>query len=301
MQPLVYRLGYVALNVADFDNYLEETQKVLGLNAVEVGKDRALLTSNQRHAEMIVHRASANAVRAVGLEAYDAAAVDQIAENAKKFGLKIISTKPSLPVIERSVTFVTSEGHVIEAHTPMPRDRALRYPGGGIHPRCVDHVNLAADNSAKVAEELQKVVGLKLTERTSGDEIVWMRAGDGRHHTVGVLKGASGMHHISWEFAGFSEFRRLGDLLASMDRRIAWGPGRHGPGDNLFSYYVDAGGFMFECTAEMEMINDVGFQPRTVDPGENLSNYKVVNQWGQLPSMEWVTHHSAFAAPQASA
>ncbi|MDO9413890.1 MAG: VOC family protein [Pseudolabrys sp.] len=299
MQPSIYRLGYVAMNVANFDECVREAQEVIGLNTVEAGKDRALFTSNQRHAEMILHRAAANEFRAVGLEAYDVAAVDRIAEKAKAAGLKVISTTPSLPVIERSVTFMTSEGHVFEAHTPMPRDQSRRYAGGGIHPRCVDHVNLAASDPAKIAGELRAVLGLKLSDRTTGDEIVWLRAGDNRHHTVGLLKGKTGMHHISWEFAGFSEFRRLGDLLDTMGRRIVWGPGRHGPGDNLFSYYVDAGGFLFECTAEMEIIDDLGFQPRpAVDPGENLSNYRVVNRWGQLPSAEWMGHHNNFAAPQ---
>ena len=31
------------------------------------------------------------------------------------------------------------------------------------------------------------------------------------------------------------------------------------------------------------------------DPGENLSNFKVVNRWGQLPSREWMGHFNACA------
>lgn len=298
MQPLVYRLGYVAMNVANFDDCIFDAINVIGLNQVEKTQDRALFTSNTRHAELIIQRSAKNEMRAIGIEAYDAAAVDEIAGRARKAGLRVAAEAPSLPVIEHAVTFVTSEGHVIEAHTPMPKDQQLRYTGGGIHPRCVDHVNLAAADPAKIAEELQDVLGLKLSERTTGQELVWLRAGDGRHHTVGILKGRSGIHHYSWEFASFSDFRRLGDILDSLDRRISWGPGRHGAGDNLFTYYVDAGGFMVECTAEMEVIADTGFQPRTVDPGENLSNYKVVNRWGQLPSMEWMQHHTDFAAPE---
>lgn len=296
MQPLVYRLGYVALNVSDLDACVDDALHVAGLAVVDRSPRHALLTSNARHAELMMFQAPRNEVRSIGLEALEPDAVAAVAVNARAAGLKILGEKPSLPQIERSVTFATSEGHVIEVHTPMPRDQRLRRVGPGIHPRCIDHVNLAAVDPEKISGELQRVLGLRLSERTAGYELVWLRAADGRHHTVGILKGQTGIHHYSWEFAGFSDFKRLGDVLDALDRCLAWGPGRHGAGDNLFSYYVDAGGFMVECTAEMEVISDPNFQPRIVDPGENLSNFKVVNRWGALPTQAWITHHNDFAA-----
>lgn len=65
-----------------------------------------------------------------------------------------------------------------------------------------------------------------LTERTARYEISWMRAGDGRHHTIVAVKGESGVHHISWEFNPFQNFRGLSDNLSVEDRRLVWGPGR---------------------------------------------------------------------------
>jgi catechol 2,3-dioxygenase len=297
MNALIKRLGYIALNVVDLDACVQDAQNVMGLNLVDRTVDRALLTSNARYAEFVLHRATHNAMRMVGLEAYDAAGVDDAARHARKAGMAIVSETPSLPVMERAVTLVTGEGHVIEVHTPLPRNQPLRHHGPGIHPRCIDHVNLAAVDPERIAAELQAVLGLKMSDRTTGHELVWMRAGDGRHHTVGILKGRSGVHHYSWEFSDFADFRRLGDVLDTLDRRISWGPGRHGVGDNIFTYYVDAGGFMVECTTEMEFINEPDFQPRVVDPGQNLSNYRVVNRWGQLPSREWMEHHANFATP----
>lgn len=297
MQPLVHRLGYIALNVRDVDAAVRDALDVLGLSLVEKAATMAMLTSNARHAEMIVHQGARNEVRCIGLEALSVEAVDEVEKRVKAEKLRILSKKPSLPTIERAVTFSTSEGHVFEVHTPMAKDRPLRYVGAGIHPRYLDHVNLAAEDPERIVGELNRTLGLLLSERTNGYELAWMRAGDGRHHTVGLLKGQSGIHHYSWEFADFADFKRLGDILDSLDRVLAWGPGRHGAGDNIFSYFVDTNGFMVECTAEMEIISDPHFQPRIVDPGENLSNYKVVNRWGILPSQAWMTHHSDFARP----
>ena len=124
-----------------------------------------------------------------------------------------------------------------------------------------------------------------------------MRAADGRHHTVGCVKGPRpGIHHYAWEFAQFSDFMRLGDVLDALDRVIAWGPGRHGAGDNLFTYYVDRSGFMVECSSEMEVIvNDAGYEPRVADIDPDLTNIKVVNRWGAPPPRPWIQHHSDFA------
>ena len=37
---------------------------------------------------------------------------------------------------------------------------------------------------------------------------------------------------------------------------IAWGVGRHGPGDNVFAYFIDPVGFVIEYTAEVLQVDD---------------------------------------------
>lgn len=300
MQNLVHRLGYVALNVSDLDGAVEDAVQIAGAALVDRTPDRALLSSNARHAELIMHRADHSSLRGIGLETLDPANVDEVTKRAQAAGLRILTDQPSLPVIERAVSIVFPEGHVIEVHTPMPRDRAKRYIGPGIHPSYLDHANLTAKDPETSSKLMVEVLGLQLTERTEGWELTWMRAGDGRHHTLGIAKSpeGGGLHHYSWDFADFTDFKRLGDILDSQDRTLVWGPGRHGAGDNIFAYYVDAAGFLVETTAEMEIIADPNFQTRIVQPGENLSNYKVVNRWGQLPSHEWMQHFNACAILQ---
>lgn len=298
MTALIYRLGHVALNVIDLETAVADAQAIAGARLCRMEGDRAILTANRRHAELVLHRAAANEVRAIGLEATSAAAVDEVAARARKRGLRILSQTPSLPAIARSVTFASSEGHVFEVHTAMPEDQPKRYAGAGIHPNCLDHVNLCSPDPRAMAEELGEVMGLILSERTTGYELNWMRAGDGRHHTVGLVLGRPGLHHYSWEFADFCDYKRLGDVLDACDRGIVWGPGRHGAGDNIFAYYLDSAGFMVECTSEMEVIGD-DRPTQVTDVGVNLSNPKVVNRWGALPPRLWIDHHTAFAVPEA--
>ncbi|MBX3567887.1 MAG: VOC family protein [Rhizobiaceae bacterium] len=295
MKPLVQRLGYVALNVTDIGTAIDDARTIAGVRLVERQSGRALLTSNQRHAELVLHEGTADEVRAIGLQAHDAAAVDAVRDRVRDAGLPLLSQRPSLDCIERSVTFATSEGHVFEVHTPMPLSQPVRYTGPGIHPRCLDHINLSSRDSEKISRELEAVLGVRQSERTKGHEIIWLRAADNRHHTLATVKGKSGLHHFSWEFASFDDFKRLGDTLDAEGRFLVWGPGRHGAGDNLFAYYIDRSGFLVECIAEMEVIEDENHQVRIADPGENLSNPKVVNRWGALPPRIWVEHSMPFA------
>lgn len=296
--PLVFRLGYVALNVTDADRCAEDACNIVGAR-ISGRDDRAvMLTSNQRRAELILFRSDENTLRRVGLEAVDPAAVDEVRARAEKAGLRILSTRPSLDCIDKGVTFLTSEGHAIEVHTPMPLDQPIRYHGPGVHPGFLDHINFACVDPQAFADEMHAATGLLLTERTTGYEIMWMRAADGRHHTVAAVKGRSGVHHISWEFNGIDGLKKVADGLTVEQRRLVWGPGRHGAGDNLFLYYVDPAGFLIECIAEMEVIQDRNMPVRVADPGENLSNWRVVNQWGALPPLDWVQHHNDCCAEE---
>ena len=297
MAPLVQRLGFIALNAVDLDAVVADATAIAGARLVERTKDRAILTSNKRRAELVFYRASANEGRRIGLEAVHPDAVGEARKRAEKAGVTIVSDRPSLEFIDKSVTFVTSEGHVIEFHSAVPNDQPRWYAGPGIHPNCIDHVNLTAINPQAVTRELSDVLGTKLSERTVHDEVTWIRAADRRHHTIGIVRGQRpGMHHYSWEFNSFDDFKRLGDVLAAEERTLVWGPGRHGAGDNVFSYYLDPAGFMVECTAEMEIMHDDDVEPRICDAGAALDNPRVVNLWGSPPTKVWLEHHTDFAA-----
>lgn len=296
MRPLVRRLGHVSVKSTNPEKLARDMSNHLGTREVGRDGDTILVSSNERHAEFIIHPADHDGLCQTGLEAISVEAIDEVRSRAETAGLKVLSTRPSLSCIEKSVTFATSEGHIFEVHTPLPLDRPLRYIGPGVHPLCIDHVNFTAIDPKTWAEEMNAAGGFLLSQRTTGYEISWMRAADGRHHTIAAVKSAApGVHHISWEFNAFEDFKRLGDSLIVEGRRLVWGPGRHGAGDNLFLYFKAPGDFLFECISEMEVIHDEDMETRVADPGENLSNWKVVNQWGALPPMEWIEHFTPLA------
>ncbi|WP_157155482.1 MULTISPECIES: glyoxalase [unclassified Diaminobutyricimonas] len=254
------------------------------------------MSSNRRHAELVIHEGASDSYRSCGLEAVSESAVDEVAERCKRAGIEVLSRTPSLAAIDKSVTFQTSEGLVFEVHTPMPEDRASKYHGPGVRPKTLDHINFTAVDPEQWSKEMADSCGFLLSERTTGFEISWMRAADRRHHTVAAVKShAGGVHHLSWEFNSFQDMKTISDSLIPEERRLIWGPGRHGAGDNLFLYFRDSADFLVECIAEMELMQDDA-PVRISDPGEGLSNWKVVNQWGALPPIEWVESFTPISA-----
>lgn len=98
-----------------------------------------------------------------------------------------------------------------------------------------------------------------------------------------VRTGSPGtLDHYSYDLSVWEDFKTWCDRLTELGVRVAWGPGRHGPGDNLFVFFDDPAGNHVELSVEMEKFHDdrAVYAPRrwTAVPAS-------VNLWGgQLPT-----------------
>jgi catechol 2,3-dioxygenase len=289
---LVHGLGFMSFDVRDLDGAVTDYTEVMGLHVVERTPQRAVLTSNERQAELLLHRAERTGVRAIGLEAYDAAAVEEVMRRAPAQGMKVVAHTPSIDSCERAVTIATEDGLLIEVHTPVPEDRSRRYLTQGVRPRRIDHIGPRTTDAERLSQQLQAVLGMKISDKTRNGELIFMRAGNQRHHTLSIVQGQTGMHHYAWEMFSFNDYMQIGDQLAIADLKYTYGPGRHGPGDNLFTYHTDRNGLMVECTVEMEMISRDSAQCKVWD----LANPRLINQWGVDPHPGWLEHCTSFVS-----
>ena len=93
------------------------------------------------------------------------------------------------------------------------------------------------------------------------------------YHDAPGLDG-QGIDHHSYEAGEWDTIRDWCDHLASKDIPLMWGPGRHGPGNNLFVFIADPDGNWIEISAELEVVHD---RPVKIWPhGE-----RTLNQWGR--------------------
>lgn len=283
MEYLIQQMGHVVISSPDPLGAAKDLQETVGLRITEQDEEAVYLSSNDRHHEVTYVRGSGKAV-ALGLEAVSPGAVDEVYRRAKSDGLEVLSDRPIGKHYDRAVTIVAPGGAVFEIHTPIARSQAARYNGIGARPRRIEHINAFSPDTAAFGAFCEKTLGMKLSDRTSDDGFRWYRAADGYHHAIAMGPGASALHHYAFDHHCFEDLSRIADNLALKDRALVWGPGRHGAGDNIFTYYADPHGCIVENSIEMARIDcDQTYEPRSWDISEGL-NGRWINLWGTPPT-----------------
>lgn len=142
----------------------------------------------------------------------------------------------------------------------------------------LQHLTLASRDPDAIERFYTEQLGL-LTSDTVRDAdgrlmVCWMRTNH-EHHTLACFRHSQqGVDHHSYEAGDWSVIKDWCDRMG--DRRIPlmWGPGRHGPGNNLFVFVVDPDDNWIEISAELEVVHD---RPAKQWPHEEHT----VNLWGR--------------------
>lgn len=298
MTHLVHAIGHLKINTRVTDAVVREATEILGLHVTHADQKETWLSANGRAAELVLVRADEDAVHTIGLEALSVEAVREAGARVEEAGCRLVSRQPSLDCMAAGITFVTPEGLRFEIHTPIRDDiNGRRRATTGVGANRLDHLNFITPDPAATRRQLERIGGLKLSERMVNDSLSWMYGGNRQHHILGLVKGRTGLHHYSFEFLDFSHYLRLGDTLDRFDKQLLWGPGRHRPGDNTYAYFVDPSGAMVECSGGMSMIaDDANFTANVITNLERPGNVRVMNVWGTPAPLEWREFHFPFAA-----
>ena len=95
------------------------------------------------------------------------------------------------------------------------------------------------------------------------------------HHTLACFQqDRVGIDHHSYEAGDWAEMKHWCDRMGELRIPIMWGPGRHGPGNNLFIFIEDPDGNWIEISAELEVVHD---RPLVRWPHEP----RTLNLWGR--------------------
>jgi catechol 2,3-dioxygenase-like lactoylglutathione lyase family enzyme len=180
-----------------------------------------------------------------------------------------------LPVL----AFRDPDGHRVEAHGPVDRSGEHAADPGRRAVR-IHHVTLASPALAEQVAFYEQVLGFRVSDRM-GEVFAWLRCNQ-EHHTVAVVEAdEAGLDHYAYEIDSWASVKTWCDELAARDVPLQWGPGRHGPGNNVFVMFDDLDGNRVELSCEMERYWDDRAQcePRDWAPGA-----KTVNLWGPVPA-----------------
>ena len=251
----VRALRSVELGFSDVDSALRFFTEVLNLTAVgEAAGVHHLRGTGPFHHILTIRRRAQPALIRVVFDAADRDAVDALHAQVVAHGLKAVDPPGRLRPPHGVYGFGCKdpEGRNIAIvcgvndHADIA-DRPDR-------PRKLSHVNINTGDSDATLACYRDALGFRLTDTTT--RLRFLSCNSDHHSMVLGFTGGPTLNHIAFEMPDLDSVMRGAGRLRDDGRAIEWGPGRHGPGHNVFCYFLGPEDMPLEYTAEMQQVDE---------------------------------------------
>lgn len=294
----VNRLGHAAFGATDVDALVAYYQDVMGFAVTERDTGSVYLTSGIEHQTVAVHPSGEDRLAHVAHQLAPSYTVGDAEKALCDVGVQVSRRSDAEPGIADLLEFADLEGNTVQLYAEVAQAQH-GYGDRGVRPLKLGHICLRGHDIPALAEWYQQMLGFRWSDWI-GDFFVFLRCGP-EHHTLNLLKGEHAgnvLHHIAYELRDFADVQPAVDVLMRHGYPLEWGPGRHGPGHNIFTYHLGAGGHIVELFTQLDVILDeeVGTfdprpwhedrpqRPKVWEPGP-----LVPNKWGPPPP-DWFLH-----------
>ena len=252
----------IELGVRDLHQSAEFYTKVWALEEVSAAGDSMHFraTGGEHHVLTIRERPQASLL-GVHFAAADRGAVDQLCAKAKGYGVAVADDPAPLDASAGGgygFRFETPDGLPMTIssdsaqHPDVVVDRS--------RPTKISHVVL---NSARTDDQVPffiDVLGFKLSDSTHMMEFLRCSAD---HHSIAIFRNnGPSLNHVAYELPNIDGLMRGAGRLKRSGFDVEWGVGRHGPGSNVFSYFIEPNGFVAEYTTELDQLDDATHVPQ---------------------------------------
>jgi catechol 2,3-dioxygenase-like lactoylglutathione lyase family enzyme len=275
-------LRSVALVVPDIDASTHFYTDVWHLDVVERSSSAVYLrASGDAHHVLSLHVGPQPALRDVTFRARSLEVLEAIERATVEAGGHVV--RPRAPIDEPGagigITLRDADGRVLRvvhgdlrhADSRVQRDRPIR----------LAHVVLNSHDVGATQAFFERALSFTLSDRTR--MMAFMNC-NADHHSVAIGDADNdALNHIAFLMPDVDAVMRGGGRMRDAGFGIEWGPGRHGPGNNAFNYFVGPDGVVIEYTAEVQQIDD---SYRVGSPEDWKWPAGRVDQWGisQPPS-----------------
>jgi catechol 2,3-dioxygenase len=261
-EPKVNKIQSVALGVRDLRASERFYERIWGLRRVDASAGKAYFgAAGEDHHVVSLTEMTHPGLLEVRFGAPTRASVQALFDRAVSLGAEILRAPTELPRDEGG-------GFGFSLKSPDGQALVILSDGSGRSstpaedaPSKLSHVVFNSCDIDRMTNFFLDVLGFRLSDETEPMKFIRCAAD---HHSVALAKGSGpSVNHIAFEMPDIDALMSGVGRLRKEGYTLEWGVGRHGPGNNIFSYFIEPNGFVLEYTTGMQQINEATYKPET--------------------------------------
>lgn len=261
MKSGIYGVRSAELGVSDLRRSVKFYTEVWALQEVASGGGAVYLrAAGPEHHVLVLREQAQPALLGVHFAAASREVVDQLYAGFKADKVAPPAALPAYAGGGYALQLRTPDGLPVTVSAGGTTHAAIDDPS---RPQNLTHVVL---NSADVAAQLvffRDRLGFRVSDTTAAME--FLRCGIDHHSLALAHAKRASLNHLAFEMTDFDGLMRGGGRLIGTGATLEWGVGRHGPGSNIFAYFLDPDGFAVEYTTEMQHVDEATYVAQTAD------------------------------------
>jgi catechol 2,3-dioxygenase-like lactoylglutathione lyase family enzyme len=265
VNPRVIGVRSVELGVPDLKKTAQFYSEIWGLR--ELGAEPGCMyfrATGAEHHVLTLREQPKTELLAVHMAAADRDSVDALANRAAGFGTKLVREGSELAASAGGgygFSFLTPDGLPMSISCDVRQNEVVLNDRS--RPTKISHVVLNSASTDRQVDYFVDILGFRLSD--SSQMMEFLRCSSD-HHSMAIFrnKGPS-LNHVAYELPNIDGLMLGSGRMKENGYPIEWGVGRHGPGNNVFSYFIEPNGFVAEYTAEVEQVDDADHVPQTAE------------------------------------
>ncbi len=254
MEPRVTGLRSIELGVTDLTRATRFYENCWGLRVTTRSEDAVWMRATGPEHHVLVLRSAATSARMqINLATDSKNAVDHLYRKLIGAGVPADEPRPvSGP--EGGYGFVFRDldrrSYAVTTGVAQHEER----PDEPDKPTKLSHIVLNSPDREAQSAQFVELLGFTLSDRTHFMDFI--RCSRDHHSLAYTTIGTPTLNHCAYELPSHDGLMRAAGRLKRSGFPVEWGVGRHGPGNNVFAYFIDPEGYAIEYTAEVEQVDE---------------------------------------------
>jgi catechol 2,3-dioxygenase len=265
------KLHHLSFSTEKIEPMISFYRDQMGMTDVKKQYEAAILRAKGRIMHFV--QGPKNKLNYAGYAAPNQSALNNLRKKHMDAGLAV-SPSPSSVFGEKAYALIDPDGNKMVFGVGTDEHNSINAMPGRMQ-----HVVVASTNVQPLINFYSEKVGFVLSDivrKNDGAITSCFMRSDSEHHSFAVFLGDTNkLDHNCYETDCWNDIRDWADHFSTSETPIFWGPGRHGPGNNLFIMVRDPDGNAVELSAEIEQVS----ADRATGNWEHTE--RTLNSWGK--------------------